>query len=98
MTKNAQWIVAAAFLALACGGEQPAAQTAASASGGKNPIGGGCALAAIGFLLFALSHKPAEELPTLVTDKQGRPVVYGWLEMLDSNASRYPLRTTNVQR
>jgi hypothetical protein len=43
MMKNAQWIVAAAFLALACGGEQPAAQTAASASGGKNPIGGGCA-------------------------------------------------------
>jgi hypothetical protein len=43
MTKNA-WIVAAAFLALACGGEQAASQTAASAAGGgKNPIGGGCA-------------------------------------------------------
>ncbi|MCC7251580.1 FHA domain-containing protein [Hyphomicrobium sp.] len=33
----------------------------------------------------------------LLRDAQGRPVVYGWLEMLDGNASRHPLRTTNVR-
>lgn len=33
----------------------------------------------------------------LLRDAEGRPVVYGWLEMLDGNASRHPLRTTNVR-
>jgi hypothetical protein len=33
----------------------------------------------------------------LLRDADGRPVVYGWLEMLDGNASRHPLRTTNVR-
>lgn len=60
-------------------------------------IGAGFALAAIGFLLFAISHKPASGAGAALTDKQGRQVVYGWLEMLDGNASRYPLRTTNVR-
>jgi hypothetical protein len=43
MTTKLTWIVPAAFLVLACGGEQPSAQTAANAAGGKSPIGGGCA-------------------------------------------------------
>ena len=29
--------------------------------------------------------------------KEGPSTVYGWLDMLDANASRYPLRTTNVR-
>ena len=33
----------------------------------------------------------------LLRDAEGKPVVYGWLEMLDGNASRHPLRTTNVR-
>ncbi len=33
----------------------------------------------------------------LLRDAEGQPVVYGWLEMLDGNASRHPLRTTNVR-
>lgn len=33
----------------------------------------------------------------LLRDAEGRPVVYGWLEMLDGQASRHPLRTTNVR-
>jgi hypothetical protein len=33
----------------------------------------------------------------LLLDANGQPVVYGWLEMLDGNASRHPLRTTNVR-
>jgi hypothetical protein len=33
----------------------------------------------------------------LLRDAEGRPVVYGWLEMLDGNASRHPLQTTNVR-
>jgi hypothetical protein len=30
-------------------------------------------------------------------DAEGRPVIYGWLETVDGNASRHPLRTTNVR-
>ena len=30
-------------------------------------------------------------------DAQGRAAVYGWLDMIDGNASRYPLSTTNVR-
>jgi hypothetical protein len=33
----------------------------------------------------------------LLLDAAGQPVVYGWLEMMDGNASRHPLRTTNVR-
>lgn len=39
----------------------------------------------------------AGEEAELLRDADGRPVVYGWLEMLDGNASRHPLRTTNVR-
>lgn len=37
------------------------------------------------------------EAGELLRDAEGLPVVYGWLEMLDGNASRHPLRTTNVR-
>lgn len=33
----------------------------------------------------------------LLRDANGRPVVYGWLETLDGEAARHPLRTTNVR-
>lgn len=33
----------------------------------------------------------------LLRDAAGRPVVYGWLETMDGNALRHPLRTTNVR-
>lgn len=33
----------------------------------------------------------------LLRDSDGRPVIYGWLEMMDGNASRHPLKTTNVR-
>jgi hypothetical protein len=33
----------------------------------------------------------------LFRDADGRPVIYGWLESLDADAERYPLRTTNVR-
>ncbi|MGE3228938.1 MAG: FHA domain-containing protein [Hyphomicrobium sp.] len=33
----------------------------------------------------------------LLRDADGRPVVYGWLEMLDGGGTRHPLRTTNVR-
>jgi hypothetical protein len=59
-------------------------------------IGVAFGLGMVGVALFAFSNAPKGS-GTALTDKQGRPVVYGWLEMLDSNASRYPLRTTNVR-
>jgi hypothetical protein len=33
----------------------------------------------------------------LLRDADGQPVIYGWLEALDTSAERYPLRTTNVR-
>jgi hypothetical protein len=33
----------------------------------------------------------------LLRAPDGTPAVYGWLEMLDANAARHPLRTTNVR-
>lgn len=33
----------------------------------------------------------------LLRDADGRPVIYGWLEGLDGDAGRHPLRTTNVR-
>lgn len=33
----------------------------------------------------------------LLRDAEGRPVIYGWLETLDGEAARHPLRTTNVR-
>lgn len=57
-------------------------------------IGAALGLGIIGAILALTS---AAKQPKELTDAQGRPVVYGWLEMLDGNASRYPLRTTNVR-
>lgn len=40
-----------------------------------------------------LTSERGEPLP----DPEPQPVVYGWLEMLDGDAARHPLRTTNVR-
>lgn len=64
-------------------------------------IGIGFALAALGFLLFAFGRKPTALPATtegkVLTDKHGRPIVYGWLEVLDGDSTRHPLRTTNIR-
>lgn len=64
-------------------------------------IGVGFALAALGFLLFAFGRKPTALPATteskILTDKQGRPIIYGWLEGLDGDSSKYPLQTTNIR-
>lgn len=64
-------------------------------------IGLGFGLAALGFLLFAFGRRPQALPPVTSISKAGTPeppgTVYGWLEMLDGNASRHPLRTTNVR-
>lgn len=42
----------------------------------------------------APARRASEPLPDA---EEGLPVVYGWLEMLDGEAARHPLRTTNVR-
>jgi len=62
-------------------------------------IGTALCLSIVGMALFGLSGRNwrggAAGEPLL--DAQGRAAVYGWLDMMDGNASRYPLRTTNVR-
>lgn len=58
-------------------------------------IGVGLGFGVIGLALFGVG--PARTPGALLTDKHGRPVIYGWLDMMDGNASRYPLKTTNVR-
>lgn len=53
-------------------------------------LGLGLLLASLGFLLFAFGRRPAREVSKPKT-------VYGWLEMLDGNATRHPLQMTNVR-
>ena len=57
-------------------------------------LGLGLLLASLGFLLFAFGRKPARE-PAAVPSKP--KITYGWLEMLDGNATRHPLQMTNVR-
>jgi FHA domain-containing protein/von Willebrand factor type A domain-containing protein len=58
-------------------------------------LGIAAALIGLGLLAFSgLSSRAPEPAPALEEKPQ---VVYGWLDMLDGNASRYPLRTTNVR-
>ncbi len=65
-------------------------------------IGVGFGLAALGFLLFAFGRKP-QPLPPVTTNvtkaetPKEKAVIYGWLEMLDGNATRHPLSTTNAR-
>lgn len=65
-------------------------------------IGLGLLLASFGFLLFAFGRKnpapgPVTTATSAVSPDKGKAVVYGWLEMLDGNATRHPLNTTNVR-
>jgi FHA domain-containing protein/von Willebrand factor type A domain-containing protein len=50
----------------------------------------------IGLSLFGISSFTARRA-RLAEAVEGDQVVYGWLDMLDGNASRYPLQTTNVR-
>lgn len=62
-------------------------------------IGLGLLLASFGFLLFAFGRKGPAPAPitTATSADKSKAVVYGWLEMLDGNATRHPLNTTNVR-
>ncbi len=51
-------------------------------------------LGTLGLALFAVSSHAARKA-RLAEEQTG--VVYGWLDMLDGNASVYPLQTTNVR-
>lgn len=57
-------------------------------------IGAGLCLGAVGLTMMAISGLSGKA-PETESAQDGR--VYGWLDMLDGNASRYPLRTTNVR-
>lgn len=62
-------------------------------------IGIGFLLASLGFLLFAFGRRrPAPVASTAAGGpKNSQGIVYGWLEMLDGNATRHPLNMTNVR-
>lgn len=68
-------------------------------------LGSAIGLGIIAFVMFGFGQKQpplapailAQPAATPTTDAQGQPVIFGWLEMLDGNASRYPLKTTNVR-
>jgi hypothetical protein len=53
-------------------------------------------LGTIGLALFGFSSYAARK-DRLEEAALANPPVYGWLDMLDGNASRYPLQTTNVR-
>lgn len=53
-------------------------------------LGIGLLLASLGFLLFAFGRRPNRDATKPKT-------TYGWLEMLDGNATRHPLQMTNVR-
>jgi hypothetical protein len=54
-------------------------------------------LGTIGLALFAISSHAARKAQLAEAEAAGDGTVYGWLDMLDGNASRYPLQTTNVR-
>jgi hypothetical protein len=56
----------------------------------------GLGAAGLSLLVISSSAKHGPEAPLPAKEEEPR-VVYGWLDMLDGNASRYPLRTTNVR-
>jgi hypothetical protein len=67
-------------------------------------VGAGFALAAVSLLLFAVRRKPrartavvSAETATRVIEPEPQSAVIGWLEMLDSNATRYQLSGTDVR-
>ncbi len=62
-------------------------------------LGTAFCLGAVGLALFGLSGRnwKGDATGEPLLDAQGRAVVYGWLDMMDGNASRYPISTTNVR-
>jgi hypothetical protein len=58
-------------------------------------IGVALIMGAVGLTVLAVNSFSARAAEATLLDQEGR--VYGWLDMLDGNASRYPLRTTNVR-
>jgi hypothetical protein len=62
-------------------------------------LGTALSLGVVGMALFGLSGRnwKGDVVGEPLLDAQGRAAVYGWLDMMDGNASRYPLRTTNVR-
>jgi hypothetical protein len=56
--------------------------------------GAGFCLALAGLLTLAIRRRSRAGSDGVTADA-GR--IYGWLDMLDGNASKYPLRTTNVR-
>ena len=70
----------------------------------ENPVtalvsGAALGLGAIGLSLFGLSAYSAQKARSVEeAEANGADaIVYGWLDMLDGNASCYPLQTTNVR-
>ena len=53
-------------------------------------------IGAVGLGLLAVSSFKAQPEPETPPVQKPGPV-YGWLDMLDGNASRYPLQTTNIR-
>jgi hypothetical protein len=55
-------------------------------------------LGTIGLALFAFSSHAARKARLAEEQAEAEAgVIYGWLDMLDGNASQYPLQTTNVR-
>lgn len=71
---------------------------------GENPTvaaisGVAVGLGSIGLALFAFSSHAARKarLAEAAAEEAGGGMIYGWLDMMDGNASQYPLQTTNVR-
>jgi hypothetical protein len=71
---------------------------------GENPAvlavsGVAVGLGTIGLALFAFSSYAARKarLAEEAVEQAGGGRIYGWLDMLDGNASQYPLQTTNIR-
>jgi FHA domain/von Willebrand factor type A domain len=58
-------------------------------------IGAALVMGVAGLAVLAVNTFSARAPEATLLQQEGR--VYGWLDMLDGNASRYPLRTTNVR-
>ena len=60
-------------------------------------VGAALVAGAVGLAVLAVNSFSARppDAEAAAAAQDGR--VYGWLDMLDGNASRYPLRTTNVR-
>jgi hypothetical protein len=53
-------------------------------------------LGTLGLALFGMSSYSARRA-RLISSEEGEQPIYGWLDMLDANASRYPLQMTNIR-